>query len=297
MNALESGPGAEPGRTAGKAPLPSLEEAVFTAFDVETTGLIAGVDRIVEIGAVSFRRDRVIGRFESLVAPGMRISPDAQRINGISEEMLAGKPGIEEVLPDFFRFLGLSYPVAHNAPFDVGFVFAASVLHGVTAPDMPVFDTRALAETAFPRRGSYSLRALSSAFSIGSGTSHRALADADACRELFLLCLDRLTDRGPSGRGIADLDGIKRLSGVPLSMVSNPPADIARISELSGFLKAGESVEILYVSGTGEETVRRITPLSFCTLGGSPAVEAFCHLRREKRTFRVSSIKRVTPAP
>jgi DNA polymerase-3 subunit epsilon len=269
----------------------SLAEAVFTAFDLETTGLIPGVDRIVEIGAVSFRTGGVIGRFETLVDPEMPMSPGARDINGISDEMLAGKPVIGEVLPEFFRFLGGSFPVAHNAPFDVGFVCAAAALHGPQAPDMPVFDTRVLAEAAFPGRGSYSLAALKRAFSIGSVTSHRALADAEACRELFLLCLEAL-----AGMGFGDLDGIARSSGPPLSMVSRPPADVARIAELSAPLEAGLTVEIAYVSSSGEETVRRITPISFCTLGGAPAVEAFCHLRQEKRTFRVSSIKRVTPA-
>ena len=268
-----------------------LAEAVFTAFDVETTGLIPGVDRMVEIGAVSFRPDGVIGRYERLVDPEMPMPAGAREINGISDEMLAGKPKIGEVLPEFFRFLDGSFPVAHNAPFDVGFVCAAAALHGLQAPDTPVFDTRGLAEAAFPRRGSYSLAALKRAFSIGSVTSHRALADADACRELFLLCLGQL-----AGRGVEDADEISRLSGFPLSMVSRPPADVARIAELSAPLEAGRTVEITYVSGSGEETLRRITPISFCTLGGAPAVEAFCHLRQEKRTFRVSSIKRVTPA-
>jgi DNA polymerase III subunit epsilon len=269
----------------------SAADAVFSAFDLETTGLIPGKDRIVEIGAVRFGVGGVMETMEILVDPEMPMSADAARINGITDDMLAGKPRIQDVLPRFFGFLGNSYPVAHNAPFDVGFVYAASVLHGIKAPDTPVFDTRFLAEAAFPRRGSYSLAALKRAFSIEVSASHRALADADACRQLFLLCLERFAERH-----ITELERIVELSGPALSMASKPPADVRRISELSGPLEAGRTVEITYVGARGEETVRRITPISFCTLGGSPAVEAFCHLRGEKRTFRLSSIKRVMPA-
>ncbi len=280
---------------AGRAPdagVTYLEEAVFTAFDVETTGLIPAVDRIVEIGAVRFSVDGVLDRFETLIDPEMPMPADARAINGITDEMVAGKPRIREMLPEFFSFTGDSSLVAHNAPFDVGFIHAAASLHGIPAPDAPALDTRTLAEAAFPRRGSYSLAALKRSLSIGSAASHRALADADACRELFLLCVKSLAERG-----IADLEGLQRVSGDPLSIVRSPPEEVARIREISGVLQLGESVEILYVSGAGEETVRRITPLSFCTLGGSPAVEAFCHLRGGKRTFRISSIKRVTPVP
>jgi DNA polymerase-3 subunit epsilon len=283
--------GADPADRPAKADaFPPVAQAVFTAFDLETTGLVPGVDRIVEIGAVRFGLHGEVSAFEALVDPEMPISEGAQRVNGITPDMLAGKPKIPEVLPDFFRFIEGSYPVAHNAPFDAGFVYAAAALHGITAPDFPVLDTRALAEAAFPRRGSYGLAALKRSFSIGSPTSHRALADAEACRALFLLCVGRLAETEDAG-----LERLLRLSGPALSMASRPPADVGRIAELSGFLRAGRTVEIVYVGGTGEETVRRVTPLSFCTLGGSPALEAFCHLRQEKRTFKVSSILSIRP--
>jgi DNA polymerase-3 subunit epsilon len=267
-------------------------EAIFTAFDVETTGLIPGVDRIVEIGAVRFRADGILDTFETLVDPGISMPEEAGVVNGITDEMLKGKPHISDELPRFLAYLGGSYPVAHNAAFDVGFVSAEAVRLGLSAPDVPVLDTRTLAIAAFPGRASYGLDVLARAYGLSAESAHRALSDARTCRELFLVCVEKLTDRG-----ITDIDALLKLSGGPLSLVSNRPPEVERIVALSAALAKGTQVEIVYASSRGERTVRKITPLAFRIVGGSPAVEAHCHLREEKRTFLIASIESINELP
>ncbi len=120
--------------TPPRAPIPA--RPVFTAFDLETTGLEKTRDRIVEIGAVKFDAMGVIARFNVLINPGIPMPPEAGRVNGISDEMLADKPPIEEVMGDFVDFVGDSILIAHNAPFDTGFVNEAlSILHRQVAED------------------------------------------------------------------------------------------------------------------------------------------------------------------
>ena len=79
----------------------------YVAFDLETTGLVAQRDRVVEIGAVRFRRSgQVTDQFVQLVNPGRPMSPAAQAIHGISDVDLADAPPAWEVLPHFLAFLG-----------------------------------------------------------------------------------------------------------------------------------------------------------------------------------------------
>ena len=93
--------------------------------DLETTGLIPGHDRIVEIGAVAFSpAGGVEEEFSELVDPGIPIPRAASRVNGITDDMVNGRPTVAGVLPSFLAFLGDAVPVAHNAAFDVGFIAA-----------------------------------------------------------------------------------------------------------------------------------------------------------------------------
>src|SRR5919112_2898940 len=98
----------------------------YVAFDLETTGLVAQVDRVVEIGAIRFDASgRERGRFESLVNPERPMSPAAQAVHGISDADLAGAPSARDVLPGFLAFLGdpeTTTLIAHNASFDASFL-------------------------------------------------------------------------------------------------------------------------------------------------------------------------------
>ena len=90
--------------------------------DIETTGLSPTCDRIIEIGAVAVKGGRITDEFHSLIDPGRSIPWHAQKVHGITDEMLKGKPRPEKVLPRVHNFFGQSVLVAHNAPFDLGFL-------------------------------------------------------------------------------------------------------------------------------------------------------------------------------
>jgi DNA polymerase-3 subunit epsilon len=174
---------------------------IFTAFDLETTGLDARNDRIVEIGAVKFDRRGLIARFSTLINPEIPMPPEAGRVNNISDSMLKNQPLLDEVLPDFIRFIKNTILIAHNAPFDCGFINAKlKEKRAWTAPypALPnrIIDTLVFSREAFPGRSTYKLGELARDLKISPGDAHRAADDAGVCMEIFLRCL------AASGNGV-----------------------------------------------------------------------------------------------
>jgi DNA polymerase-3 subunit epsilon len=160
----------------------------FAAFDLETTGLDPRQDRIVEIGAVKFDKRGLVGRFSVLINPGIPMPAEASRVNGITDSLLKGKPSIDQVFPDFLRFIKDTILVAHNAPFDAGFI--KEKLKADAAPPLPnrMVDTLVYARESFPGRGTYKLQPLAASLGIASGEVHRAEEDARICMEIFIRC-------------------------------------------------------------------------------------------------------------
>ena len=136
-------------------------EREYVALDLETTGLIAATDRIVEIGAVRFLGDgREIDRFQRLINPRRPMSPAAFAIHGLSDLDLADASPAHEVLPEFLSFLGdpgTTALVAHNAAFDAGFLGSELRRAGLTTPTHSLFDTLALARRRLPQLASHRL--------------------------------------------------------------------------------------------------------------------------------------------
>jgi len=171
----------------------SISELCFTAFDFETTGLYAGIDRIIEIGAIKFRQDNICDRFHSLIDPHMPVSPEASRVNRITNKMLKGKPELAKIIPDFIEFIKGTVLIAHNARFDMGFLSHALKRLGLPAIDPPVLDTQRLSHLAFPGMRNYRLQHLASQLAIRVENSHRAMDDTRVCMEIFLCCVKNIS--------------------------------------------------------------------------------------------------------
>ena len=174
----------------------AVDTVTFTAFDFETTGLYPASDRIIEFGAVRFRGSEMLAEFGALADPGIPIHEDARKVSGISAEMLAGKPAVQVVLPEFMEFVGDSILIAHNAGFDAGFLRAALQEHGYGELSNLIIDTQVLAQRAYPRQRSYGLQNLIAMLGIPPNTAHRALDDAVMCMKLFRACVQELSFMG-----------------------------------------------------------------------------------------------------
>ncbi len=160
-------------------------------FDTETTGLRhdAG-DRIIEIGAVELENGFPTGRtFHAYINPeGRSVHPDAQRVHGISDADLVGKPTFSQISAQFLEFISDAVLVAHNAGFDMGFVNAEFARFNV-APISPdrVIDTLQIARRKHPM-GPNSLDALCSRYGVDNSrrTKHGALLDAELLAEVYI---------------------------------------------------------------------------------------------------------------
>ena len=98
----------------------------YVVLDLETTGLCAGRDLIIEFAAVKVRNGQVVDTFQSLCDPGFPIPPAIEAITGITTEMVRNSPNPRRVLPDFLDFVGDGYIVGHNVLFDVRFITASA---------------------------------------------------------------------------------------------------------------------------------------------------------------------------
>lgn len=175
-----------------------ISEAEFTVFDVETTGLYPDYgDRICEIGAVRFRLgDSRQKKFHSLVDPERPISYHAFRVNGITTGLVSGAPTIDEVLPDFMRFIKGSVLVAYNAGFDLGFIQSALGSNSDKLSGYYIIDALRLARKLFDGIGRYSLENVSRSIGVDSHGQHRALADAFTACGVFQKELELLLGEG-----------------------------------------------------------------------------------------------------
>ena len=189
-----------------------LSEATFVVVDLETSGAAPSTGAgITEIGAVKVRGGMIIAEFETFVNPGVAISPFITQLTGISDEMLANAPSIGQVFPSFIEFLGPENEnvlVAHNAPFDVGFLKAAATHLDYPWPKHYVADTARLARYVLTKDEVINCKLATLAEFFGATTSptHRALDDARATVDVLHGIIERL-----GGFGITTLPQFKKV--------------------------------------------------------------------------------------
>jgi DNA polymerase-3 subunit epsilon len=175
-----------------------LDETAFTVFDTETTGLDpASGDRIVSIGAVRVVNGRVLRQetFERLVHPGRSVPAASTAFHGITEEMVAGQPTIEEVLPAFARFCEDTVLVGHNVSFDLQFLEMAAPSAGVELTQ-PALDTLLLHAALHPDHEDHTLEGIAGRLGISVVGRHTALGDALVTAEIFVGLTALLHRRG-----------------------------------------------------------------------------------------------------
>lgn len=175
-----------------------LREVTFVVVDLETTGGSPEGCAITEIGAVKVRGGEVLGEFQTLVDPGSAIPPYISILTGITDSMVIAAPRIAEVLPAFLEFARGCVLVAHNAPFDLGFLKAACAGSGMPWPSFGSVDTAILARRLLTRDEvpNCKLSTLAPHFRAATAPCHRALADARATVDVLHGLFERL---GPLG--------------------------------------------------------------------------------------------------
>ncbi|MFI0349821.1 DEDD exonuclease domain-containing protein [Actinomadura sp. 9N407] len=189
-----------------------LAEVTFVVVDLETTGGSPAESAITEIGAVKVRGGAELGEFGTLVDPGSEIPPFITVLTGITQAMVTAAPRIESVLPAFLEFARGCVLVAHNAPFDIGFLKAACAAQGYAWPAFAVVDTVDLARRVLTRDEvpNAKLGTLARFFRTGTQPCHRALADARATVGVLHGLIERL-----GSFGVTSLEELRGFAKAP----------------------------------------------------------------------------------
>lgn len=169
--------------------------AGFVVFDIETTGLEAEKDKITEIGAVKVENGQIVDTFSTFVNPGIQIPEFIIKLTGITDEMVAEAPGIEQALESFLDFVGELPVAAHNASFDAGFI-KYNVRKLGKFFNNTIIDTLQMSRCLFPTLGKYKLNLVAKHLGIKLENHHRAVNDADATARIFIKCLGLLKEKG-----------------------------------------------------------------------------------------------------
>ena len=159
----------------------------YVALDLETTGLSLDSDVIIEVGATRFDREGRAETFTTFIDPGRPIPPEIRALTGISDADVTGAPRFHEVADRVREFIGDRAVVGQNIAFDLAFLAAEHVV-----PPGPSYDTWELASVLLPTAQRLNLGSLAEAVGVSMPVAHRALADAEATRDIFLALLDRL---------------------------------------------------------------------------------------------------------
>ncbi len=166
----------------------------FVVFDVETTGLSAEKDTIIEIGAVKIKDRKIVDSFGTFVNPQRPIPENITNLTGISDDMVSDAPVIEDAIKDFYAFIGDADLVAHNARFDTSFLKNAAKRCGMEYRFASV-DTLELARGLVSDVKNHKLDTLTKYFDIKLENHHRATDDAAATGEIFIKLCDLLAEK------------------------------------------------------------------------------------------------------
>ena len=185
-----------------------FSEAVYTVFDIETTGLSVNYDKIIEIAAVRVENNHIVERYNTFVNPERPISQLTTRLTSIKNSDVAMARTIEEVIPEFKAFFEGTVMVAHNAQFDMGFIYKILKDNNLYDGPMTTIDTLSIARNAYSNElKRFNLKAVSKYFKVNLEQHHRANYDTEATAEVFLHML-----RDARNAGIVNIKDFNMLS-------------------------------------------------------------------------------------
>ena len=173
-----------------------IDEEEFVVFDIETTGLNSHFNKIIEIGAVKIKAGRIIDRYSQLINPGISIPYHITEITSITNEQVANQPKIDEAIEKFVEFVGDAVLVAHNAPFDMGFIKRDVKKCLNINLENSVIDTLQMARDLFPDLKKYGLGDLNKVLGLALENHHRAVDDSQATANMFIIFLEKYKEKG-----------------------------------------------------------------------------------------------------
>ncbi|MCD6289964.1 MAG: WYL domain-containing protein [Anaerolineae bacterium] len=256
-----------------------LDQITFAVIDVETTGLKPGLGhRLCELAIVRGKLGQEPEMFSQRVNPERPVDPDARRVHNIPDEALRQSPRFAEIAPTVRDLLEGTVIVAHNAPFDLGFLAAEWRRLRWPPPSAHAIDTLSLARRWLRLRRN-SLEHVARSLGVPIHHAHSALGDAQATWSVLKAMVSRLGWGGV--RTLGDL--ISAQGGT----IRWPEATWEHLpTPLREALETHRPLWLRYVNAQGALSERYVEPLD----AYDGYLIAYCHLRREQRAFRLDRI-------
>jgi DNA polymerase-3 subunit epsilon len=277
----------------------TLRETPLAFVDVETTGASADFGhRVIEIGVCRLEGGRCVAEYEQLIDPERRISPGVTAMTGITQAMVTGQPKFTEQFPRLLPLLHGAVILGHNVRFDLGFLRkefrrCGQEIRAALGEAVHVLDTVRIARRRFGRGGN-ALQSLAPRLGYQPDIAHRALADAKSTAFVFEKLMEPV-----GGWDLCLCDAIKEQGG-PMGLMPVSPRESLLPLELEEALEQRCAVMMEYLDVRQNRTHRLIEPLTIRRSGGELLMVAYCHMRQERRTFkldRIVQLTKVNPAP
>jgi len=257
-----------------------LSSARFAFLDLETTGLSPWFgDRICEVGIVLTEGKRIKQQVQTLVNPERLLSLGAASTSGLKDDELSTAPLFADVANELVEWLRGTVVVCHNAQFDIQFLDSEFRRLGREIQIPNLIDTLMLARQYFDIP-SYALASIAEAFQVPLTIAHRALVDAHTARGIFFGMMEELKQ---FNKPLDEYIGIYNSPVWPNDGIQLP-------TELGEAIYSNKRLFIRYVDGEGEETQRWVTPKQVMGLSDYVYLQAYCHLRKAERNFRLDRI-------
>ena len=218
-----------------------LKDHSYVVFDVETTGLSAIYDKVIELSAVKMKDGNVIERFDEFIDPGFPLSEQTTNLTSITDEMVHGSKSEEEVFRMFKNLCKGSIIAGHNVSFDMGFMNTGYRRHGMEEITEPVIDTLPLARFLYPNMRGYRLNTLSKKFKVALEHHHRANYDAEATGHLLYKFLKDAEDRygvryvDDLNKYMAENDAYKHARPFHATLIAQTQAGLKNLFKLVSF--------------------------------------------------------------
>ncbi len=262
----------------------TLEETPFVVLDTETTGLHTALGhRVIEIGAVRYEAGEQVAQFQTLLNPGRPIEPPASKVTGLFDADVAHAPTFADVAPQVNQILDGALMIAHNAQFDADFMGHEFNLINQTFEN-PWLCTLKLARGYF-YFGRNSLSHIAGKLNIPMTRAHRALNDVLVTAEVFKRMSRELVTKHKF-KTVGDL--LHAQGGAIYSPVREEAIELPPL--LAEALEARRDLKIRYISKVGTINSRQVSPRYATRHGSTTYFIAYCHLRKQQRTFRIDRI-------
>lgn len=213
-----------------------LGEATYVVFDVETTGLSAIYNDLIQVAASKMYKGNVIAEFDEFINPGHPLSAFTTDLTGITDEHVKNAKPLGQVLQEFQEFCKDTVLVAHNATFDVGFMNVNYERHGLPKITQPVIDTLEFARNLYPEYKRHGLGPLTKRFQVSLDHHHMANYDAEATGRLLFIFI----------RDVAEKRGITNLNKLNTDLVDENSYKKARVKHATIYVKNQTGLKNLF---------------------------------------------------